>query len=131
MGVKGGVSQSGISSQGMNAGDPVTPFFPLATLMTRINPASNSSGQDSRKSVCYSPLSLPTDKSNARLPLVPPSLHDVNMTTVGEHNPIVPTEGIKRPRVHFHLSGVSNAVDSMDSSDHTSTDLAQQAGRTQ
>ncbi|KAK8599974.1 hypothetical protein V6N13_060224 [Hibiscus sabdariffa] len=128
MGVKGGVSQSGTSSQGMNASDPVTPFFSLVTLMMRINPASNSSRQDSRKSVCYSPLSLSTDKSNTRLPLVPLSFHDVTMKTVGEHNPIVPNEGIKRSRVHSHLSGVSNVADSRDSSDHTSTGLAQKAG---
>ncbi|KAK8704916.1 hypothetical protein V6N13_048528 [Hibiscus sabdariffa] len=45
---------------------------------------------------------------------------------IGEQSPIVPSEGIKRPRVQPHLSGVSTAADSLDSFDHSSAGLAQQ-----
>ncbi|KAK8704915.1 hypothetical protein V6N13_048527 [Hibiscus sabdariffa] len=48
---------------------------------------------------------------------------------IGEQSPIVPSEGIKRPRVQPHLSGVSTAADSLDSSDHSSAGLAQQLAR--
>ncbi|KAK8601609.1 hypothetical protein V6N13_058706 [Hibiscus sabdariffa] len=93
--------------------------------MVRINPANNSSGQDSRKFVLYSPPSPFTDMNSSRLPSVSTSFSDVIMTAVGEQSPIVPSEGIKRPRVQPHLSGVSTAVDSLDSSDHPSAGLAQ------
>ncbi|KAK8572961.1 hypothetical protein V6N12_029001 [Hibiscus sabdariffa] len=56
---------------------------------------------------------------------------DVIMTAIGEQSPIVPSEGIKRPRVQPHLSGVSTAADSLDSSDHSSAGLAQQVSRSQ
>ncbi|KAK8989362.1 hypothetical protein V6N11_063793 [Hibiscus sabdariffa] len=130
-GVKGGTSHAGSPAQGVVGGGDDAPLFPLANLMARINPANNFSGQDSRKSVHYSPISPFTNMIPARLPLIPTSFNDINMTAVGEQNPIVPSEGIKRPRVQPHLSDVSIAADSLVSSDHPSAGLAQQASRSQ
>ncbi|KAK8607986.1 hypothetical protein V6N13_023428 [Hibiscus sabdariffa] len=130
-GVKGGTSHAGSPAQGVVGGGDDAPLFPLANLIARINPANNFSGQDSRKSVHYSPISPFTNMIPARLPLIPTSFNDINMTAVGEQNPIVPSEGIKRPRVQPHLSDVSIAADSLVSSDHPSAGLAQQASRSQ
>ncbi|KAK8525898.1 hypothetical protein V6N12_020385 [Hibiscus sabdariffa] len=99
--------------------------------MVRINPSNNSLGQDSRKSVYYSPISPFTNMIPALLPLVPTSFNDINMTVVGEQSPIVPSEGIKHPRVQPHISDVSTAADSLLSSDHPLAGLAQQASRSQ